>query len=387
GLHPERRAAPLPRHPARLRRPRDRPRGPRLGARGPLPDRDRREHEGHGPVRPGGARGLRRARGRHGVVRADLRGDRAGLDGRRRHPRQPLGVLLDARPPRHRRAARPLPARPRDGGDAHRHRADRARRRHRPAGHHHDSDARRWRVRRPRHQDVDHQRPPRRRPAGAGQDRPGGEPGPPRHEHAADRRRHARARGHQGHGQARLQGHRVVRGGARRRAGPRERAARRRRGTRAAAGAVVAGDRPDQHRRPLGGHRAARLRRGPVVRPRPDGVRPADRRLPGRAAAPGRDRGAAPGRPAHDVLGGVADGRRRAHGHRVGHGEDLRVGDRAAVRHRRHAHPRRLRLLDGVRGRAALPRRPADVDRRGHQRRAALGGSEVVAGREGIDRV
>ena len=39
--------------------------------------------------------------------------------------------------------------------------------------------------------------------------------------------------------------------------------------------------------------------------------------------------------------------------------------------HRIDAHPRRLRLLQGIRHRAALPRRAAHVHRRGHQRDAA----------------
>ena len=46
-------------------------------------------------------------------------------------------------------------------------------------------------------------------------------------------------------------------------------AARRRRGPRAAAGAVLAGDRPDQHRRPQRRDRPAGLRRVAVLRPRP----------------------------------------------------------------------------------------------------------------------
>ena len=39
--------------------------------------------------------------------------------------------------------------------------------------------------------------------------------------------------------------------------------------------------------------------------------------------------------------------------------------------HRVAAHPRRLRLLEGIRHRAALPRRAADLHRRRHQRDAA----------------
>ena len=47
------------------------------------------------------------------------------------------------------------------------------------------------------------------------------------------------------------------------------------------AGAVGAGVGPGQHRRPLGRHRPARARRGAGVRQAAQGVRPADRRVPG----------------------------------------------------------------------------------------------------------
>src|SRR5258706_15871943 len=52
------------------------------------------------------------------------------------------------------------------------------------------------------------------------------------------------------------------------------------------------------------------------------------------------------------------------------HGEAVRLRGRARERHRGAAHPRRLRLLQGVPDRALLPRRAADVHRRGHQRDA-----------------
>src|SRR5487761_1155276 len=55
------------------------------------------------------------------------------------------------------------------------------------------------------------------------------------------------------------------------------------------------------------------------------------------------------------------------------HGEAVRLGDRDGDRAQRHADPRRLRLLDGVRRGAVLPRRAADDRRRGHQRDPALG--------------
>ena len=70
------------------------------------------------------------------------------------------------------------------------------------------------------------------------------------------------------------------------------------------------------------------------------------------------------------------------HGSR--HGEVHRLRGGARQRHRRDAHPRRLRLFQGVQHRALLPRRAAAVHRRGHQRdaedhhRAAAGRAERV---------
>ena len=52
-------------------------------------------------------------------------------------------------------------------------------------------------------------------------------------------------------------------------------------------------------------------------------------------------------------------------------GEVLRVRGGARERDRVDAHPRRLRLLEGIRHRAALPRRSAHVHRRRHERDAA----------------
>ena len=52
-----------------------------------------------------------------------------------------------------------------------------------------------------------------------------------------------------------------------------------------------------------------------------------------------------------------------------------------------HAHPRRLRLLEGVRRRAPLPRRAADGDRRGHQRHHAHGHRQEPYLGQGDDRV
>jgi alkylation response protein AidB-like acyl-CoA dehydrogenase len=54
-----------------------------------------------------------------------------------------IAGILAARAPRHAGAARPLPAGAGDRGAAYRHRAHRARRRHRPAGHQHHGPPRR----------------------------------------------------------------------------------------------------------------------------------------------------------------------------------------------------------------------------------------------------
>ena len=70
---------------------------------------------------------------------------------------------------------------------------------------------------------------------------------------------------------------------------------------------------------------------------------------------------------------------RRALRHGGGHGEVFRLRGGAGERHRVAAHPRRLRLLEGIRHRAALPRRAADLHRRRHQRDAAPDHRQAVA--------
>ena len=68
----------------------------------------------------------------------------------------------------------------------------------------------------------------------------------------------------------------------------------------------------------------------------------------------------------HRAAGRVRPGRALRHG--GGDGQAGRVGGCARERHRSHADPRRLRLLHRGPHRALLPRRPAAVHRRGHQR-------------------
>ena len=71
----------------------------------------------------------------------------------------------------------------------------------------------------------------------------------------------------------------------------------------------------------------------------------------------------------------------RARRRRHRHGQDLLLRGGAAGRDRRDEGARRLRLLDGVRGRAALPRLDPDEHRRGHQRHPAHRRREVAASR------
>jgi hypothetical protein len=95
-----------------------------VGAHQALPDRDRRAAQGHGAVRHDDPGGVRRTGPRHGRLHAGLRGDRARLDGNRRHPRQPHHVLLDHRPARHGGAEAAAAAEAGRGRAPHRARAD-----------------------------------------------------------------------------------------------------------------------------------------------------------------------------------------------------------------------------------------------------------------------
>ena len=95
-------------------------------------------------------------------------------------------------------------------------------------------------------------------------------------------------------------------------------------------------------------------------------LRQADRPAPGDPVQARRHGDQGRGRsPAH-AQGRAPEGRGRALGPRGRHGEAVRVGDRQGGRRGLLPHPRRLRLLEGVRDRAALPRRAAAADRRGH---------------------
>ena len=120
------------------------------------------------------------------------------------------------------------------------------------------------------------------------------------------------------------------------------------------------------------GHRPARAGAGAALLAGAQGLRQADRRAPGdrvqarRHGHPGRGGAAA------DDARGPPEGRRRALGPRGRDGEAVRLRGGALLRRGVAAHPRRLRLLEGVRDRAPVPRRAAAADRRGHLRDPAM---------------
>ena len=74
------------------------------------------------------------------------------------------------------------------------------------------------------------------------------------------------------------------------------------------------------------------------------------------------------------------EGRRAALRRRGRHGQAVRLRGRQGGRRGLVPHPRRLRLLEGVRDRAPLPRRAAAADRRGHLRDPAHGDRQEAAG-------
>lgn len=108
-------------------------------------------------------------------------------------------------------------------------------------------------------------------------------------------------------------------------------------------------------------------RRRARLRSRSRNLRPADLEAPGHRALPRRHGDQAHRRPpAHPSRRrGLRQRRSRRYGGR--YGEALRLGDRNGDRPQRGAHSRRVRLLDRVRRRALLPRRPAHDRGRGHE--------------------
>ena len=107
------------------------------------------------------------------------------------------------------------------------------------------------------------------------------------------------------------------------------------------------------------------------LRAAPPDLRQADHRAPGDRAEDRRDGDARPRRAAAHARRRRRLRSRRPLRHGSRHGEVLLLGGGAGEQHRVDAHPRRLRLLQGIRHRAALSRRAADLHRRRHQRDAA----------------
>ena len=131
------------------------------------------------------------------------------------------------------------------------------------------------------------------------------------------------------------------------------------------------GSRPRQRRGAWCRDRAAGVGAGVEVRAGAARVRQADRRAPGDPVQARRHGDQGRGRAAADAQGGDAEGRRRAQRCRGGDGEAVRVRDRQGGRRGLLPHPRRLRLFQGIRDRAVVPRRAAAADRRGHVARSS----------------
>ena len=121
------------------------------------------------------------------------------------------------------------------------------------------------------------------------------------------------------------------------------------------------------------GHRSAGARARAQVLAGAKDVRETDRRAPGDPVQAGGHGDAGRRRQADDDPRRAAQGRRRALGPRGRDGEAVRLRGRPLLRRRVIPDPRRLRLLEGVRDRAPVPRRTAAADRRGHERDPADG--------------
>ncbi|CAA9399898.1 MAG: Acyl-CoA dehydrogenase, partial [uncultured Pseudonocardia sp.] len=370
--------APRPRRPGRdrarrrrrgprLRRPRRASGRPRARARRHLPRGPRRADEAARGVRARRSRAVGRGAGVHPLLRAGHRGAGARLDEPGRRDGRAHGRREADHGVRHRRAARPLAAAPRDRRGAGHDGAHRTRGRLGPAGHAHGGPPRRRLLRGRRRQDLDHQRPPLGAGGAAVPDRPGGRPAAPRRVDPAGGEG-ARVHRLEGSAQAGVQGRRELRAGLRRRARARGRPARRRGGPRLRADDDRAGDRPRPGGGPGHGGGAGRVRRRPALRPGARELRATDLAAPV-GGQPARRHGHAAhrGPPAAPARGPP---RRERAAQRPGgrHGQAVllrgRDGDRAVG----HPRARRLRLLDRVRRRALLPRRPPDDRGGGHQR-------------------
>ena len=335
-----------------------------------LGDAPRRRARLSRPLLPGGVRRAGRrllllARPRRVHELLGLGRDEHGLRRPDRHGPAP------GPPARHRGAEAALP-RAGHQGRAHRlprdHRArSRVRRRRDP----HHRDPRRRRLRDQRVQDLHHQRRPRRLLRAGHEDRPGG--GPRRH-HAVRGRPARRKRGHRARlhrlAHAREDGHaRVRHGGARVRGHARPSGSGARRGRQGLLPHQLGapGRAAGVSRGRLRGLRAD-VREDARVREGTRGVRPADRPLPGHPPQVRRDGDQDRGRQADDPRHRLAVRERRVPGARDHDGEAERVTGLPRGRRRVRPDLRRLRLHEGVRDRARLPRPAPEPDRRGHRR-------------------
>ncbi|CAA9478645.1 MAG: Acyl-CoA dehydrogenase, partial [uncultured Solirubrobacteraceae bacterium] len=350
-----------------------------LRPRGRVPAGHRRPDEGARAVRGHDPRGVRR----DGAGPDDLRDDRGGalarldLDlGDRQHA---LHRLLPAHEVRHRGAEAEVPAPDGDRRVPRRVQPLRARDGLRRASAQGDRDeARRRLLRAQRPEDVGHERPALADRLRARAHRSQGRPALQGHEllhrrEAAGRvgehrpvRRLRRAAAAEEDG---LQGRRVDRARLRRLQVPGREHPRRRGGRpepRLSADDGRAGGRSRERRCARRRDRPARARARAALLAGAQGLRQADRPAPGDPVQARRHGDADRGGAAADAQGGAHEGRGGELRARGRDGEALRLRGRALLRRGVLSHPRRLRLLQGVRDRAPVPRRAAAADRRGH---------------------
>jgi len=228
--------------------------GREAGARRHLPGRDGRADAAARPLRRHDRRRIRRP----GPLRVPVREDRGaglgGLDVPDRDLQLSPDDGLAGGEVRFRRLEKTIPAEILCRRDSRRPGAYRAQCGHGPAGHPDEGGEERRSLRAERHQDLDLERHPWRLLRGARQDRPGGKPAPPRHEHVPVRERQG-ALGRQEAREARLQGHRLGRARVRGLQGAGGKPDRRRRGAGLPAGRRRARARPHQRRRARRGRR------------------------------------------------------------------------------------------------------------------------------------
>src|SRR5205085_2424276 len=124
----------------------------------------------------------------------------------------------------------------------------------------------------------------------------------------------------------------------------------------------------DRNRRAGARDRSGRLRRGPRVRARAAAVRETDRGFPGYPVEARRHGDGARRGPAARLPRRRAEAARRASHRGGGQGEAVRVGDGAPADGRSDPDLRRLRLHEGVPGRALLPGREDHGNLRRHER-------------------